>query len=223
MGKTSPNSCVILSAATGSRTIIHTNRDLRELTLEDFEQRITLDEYDWIHFEGRNLDNVKAMIRHVRSARPGLTVSVEVEKVGRGHEELLPLGDVAVVSKDVARANGASTMGEAVETFRGKLSRAGALLVFPWGDEGATALDSRTGKVFSSPAFPPSGGVVDSVGAGDAFNAALVAALRLGLPARTALRVACRVAGAKVGRRGFGGLAEVYSDALKEEANLEEC
>ena len=33
----------------------------------------------------------------------GCPVSIEVEKVGRGYEELIPFGDVVMVSKDVAK------------------------------------------------------------------------------------------------------------------------
>ena len=47
-----PTSCVIVSAATGSRTIVHSNRDLPELP-GDALRRLPLAEYDWIHFEVR--------------------------------------------------------------------------------------------------------------------------------------------------------------------------
>ena len=33
----------------------------------------------------------------------GCPVSIEVEKVGRGYEDLIPFGDVVMVSKDVAK------------------------------------------------------------------------------------------------------------------------
>merc|ERR1711892_788886 len=44
-----PNSVVLINSATGSRTIIHTNLGLPELTLGDFS---------WVHVEGRNKANV---------------------------------------------------------------------------------------------------------------------------------------------------------------------
>ena len=52
------------------------------------------------------------MICHVKETRPSLPVSVEVEKVGRGLEALVPLADVVFVSKEVAKANGANDMNE---------------------------------------------------------------------------------------------------------------
>ena len=53
-----PYSCVIVVQGRGSRTIVHTNKDLPELTLEEFVAAVDLDTYDWIHFEGRNKDEV---------------------------------------------------------------------------------------------------------------------------------------------------------------------
>lgn len=116
-----PNSCVIVNAKTASRTIIHTNKNLPELSLAQFQHNIDLNLYDWIHFEGRNLDNVKQMIAFVRQSRPEITLSVEVEKINRNFEELIPLGDVVFVSKELAQHHGAKTMLEAIDTFKPQL------------------------------------------------------------------------------------------------------
>lgn len=45
-----PLSTVWLSASSGSRTIVHSNPDLPELTVEEFG-RCDLREYSWVHFE----------------------------------------------------------------------------------------------------------------------------------------------------------------------------
>jgi len=45
-----PTSVVIISQTNGSRTIIHSNRNLPELTLDDFK-KLDLSQYSWIHFE----------------------------------------------------------------------------------------------------------------------------------------------------------------------------
>ena len=55
--------------------------------------------------------------------------------------------------------------------------------------------------------------VVDSVGAGDTFIAASVAALARGACHGHALRCAVSVAGQKVRQEGFGGLREIFSSA----------
>jgi len=46
-------SAVICSLETGSRTIIHCNGALPELSYDQFKQNINLNNYSWIHFEVR--------------------------------------------------------------------------------------------------------------------------------------------------------------------------
>lgn len=202
-----PNSAIIVNQQNASRTIIHTNLNLPELTLSDF-QTLNLQDYSWIHFEGRNMANVKEMIRYTKNNCPELPVSVEVEKVGRNYEELIPLADVVLMSKDIAKANGASSKEDAIDIFRSRLG-VGAKLICAWGELGGVALDAD-GSVYNCPAFPPPNGVVDTIGAGDTFNGAIIASLNLGHSLEKALITACKVAGAKVGVRGFQGLQEVF-------------
>ena len=45
-----PTSVVLLSESTGSRTVIHHNKNDKEITLQDFE-KLNLEDYSWIHFE----------------------------------------------------------------------------------------------------------------------------------------------------------------------------
>jgi ketohexokinase len=59
--------------------------------------------------------------------------------------------------------------------------------------------------VLHSAAFPPEQ-VVDTLGAGDTFNAGLISALVSGLSADLALEQACRLAGCKCGQTGFANL-----------------
>ena len=214
-GFDTPVSAVIVNAQSGSRTIIHTNKNLPELTVDQFKSLVEENghRYSWVHFEGRNKASVPGMVACLEGY--GCPVSIEVEKVARRDEDLIPFGDVVMVSKDVARANGAEDMREAVEVFKREL-KPGAKLVVPWGDRGAAGYDPATGETFASPAFSPPEGVVDSLGAGDAFNGALVGSLARGVQFRRAVEIACRVAGAKIGRKGFGGLRDVFQGELSK-------
>lgn len=45
-----PISMVILSLSTGSRTILHHNPNMPDITFKDFKQ-LHLEDYSWIHFE----------------------------------------------------------------------------------------------------------------------------------------------------------------------------
>ena len=79
----------------------------------------------------------------------------------------------------------------------------GARVVCPWGDKGAAGIDSE-GTIFRVPAYPPPGGVIDTIGAGDTFVAATIASLSLGcLSFQQAVESGCKVAGVKVGIQGF--------------------
>ena len=93
----------------------------------------------------------------------------------------------------------------------------GRLWVCAWGAVGAFALELDGGGREVARHFAPGReavAVLDSTGAGDTFNAACIAALARGAAAGEALRVACAVAGEKVGQDGFGGLGATYRDAL---------
>ena len=83
-----------------------------------------------------------------------------------------------------------------------------------WGDSGAAAADAN-GTKYTSAAFPPAGGVVDTLGAGDTFNGAVISVLAGGGDLGAAVDVGCRVAGAKVGQRGFQGLGEIFREMNK--------
>ena len=197
---TCPNSVVLASAATGSRTIVHTNLGLPELTLKDL-QAVPLDGLAWVHLEGRNRTNLLAMLDYLAN-QDSVKVSVEVEKVGRGFEDFIPLADVVFVSKDVAMAHGCRDKEAAIAYFRPRL-RAGASLVVAWGEAGAAAWSP--GGPVTSPAFPPALGVTDTLGAGDTFNATVVpptrtlaltqviGCLATGLDLATSVRTGCQV------------------------------
>ena len=83
-GGATPTSYVTLSRATGSRTIVH-HRNLPELTAGDFAA-VDLTGRDWVHFEGRAPTETAAMLRRCATDRPGLPVSVEIEKPRDGIE-----------------------------------------------------------------------------------------------------------------------------------------
>jgi len=200
-GASPPTSYIVVSAATGSRTIVH-YRDLPELTSTDFAA-VDLAGVDWVHFEGRNVPETRRMLERVRRDRPGLPCSLEVEKPRPEIEGLLGLVDVVLFSRHYARARG---HGEPARLFAALRPRApAATLVCAWGEAGASAT-SAAGGACESPAFPPVR-VVETVGAGDVFNAGCIDALVRGVPLEQALVAACRIAGRKCGQLGLEGLA----------------
>jgi ketohexokinase len=193
-----PPTSSILVAPSGTRTIVH-YRDLAEFAADDFG-RIDLTPFDWIHFEGRNIPALGAMVAHVRAANARARISLEAEKPRDGLESVLALPDVLLCSRALARHFGCASADVFLEVMRGKAPHAD--IYVGWGISGAFAQDRR-GISHRSPAFPP-GAVVDSVGAGDTFNAGVIDGYARGLAPSEILLAASHLAGRKCGRVGFG-------------------
>ena len=78
-------------------------------------------------------------------------------------------------------------------------------VICPWGEQGAAARRKDGSVTVTSPAFPPEV-VVDTIGAGDTFNAATIFALNAGKDLAESVTFGCMVAGAKCGMMGNSGL-----------------
>ncbi|XP_061899316.1 ketohexokinase-like isoform X2 [Entelurus aequoreus] len=208
-----PTSLVISSSSTGSRTILHINRNVPDVTAEDFS-KVDLRHFKWIHWEGRNVDEQLKMIQQVARHNAALplqqriTISVEIEKPREPLYQLFAYGDVVFVSKDVACHLGFQTPQSALEGLRCRV-KAGAVLICAWAEKGADAL-APDGLLIHSDAFPPER-LVDTLGAGDTFNAAVIHKLSNGARLEEALTFGCRVAGGKCGFHGYGGIADMVT------------
>ena len=198
-GKT-PQSQIWLSRQTGSRTIVH-YRDLPELSVEAFAA-VPVEHYDWLHFEGRNVAQLPQMLAHARENVIDQPISLEIEKVREGLEDCIALVDIVMFSQNYAQTCG---FDDAKSFLQDRQQRHGNVwMTCTWGAQGAWAID-QLGDVFHAPA-PVINQVVDSCGAGDAFNAGLIHALVTGNPLVEALHYAVDVASRKVQQQGFTAL-----------------
>ncbi|XP_026995598.1 ketohexokinase isoform X3 [Tachysurus fulvidraco] len=205
-----PTSVIICNQTNGSRTILHMNRNLPDVHSDDFS-KLDLSQFQWIHFEGRNADEQVKMIQQVKSynatqeVKNRITVSVEIEKTHQSLYQLFSHGDVVFVSKDVAMHFGFQSASSALKGFYSRV-KDGAVLICAWAEKGADAM-GPDGTVLHSDAFPPEN-LVDTLGAGDTFNAAVIHSLANGGSLQEALTFGCQIAGKKCGVHGYDGIVE---------------
>jgi ketohexokinase len=196
-----PISAVLLSLQDGRRSIVH-HRGTAEYGLDDFAQ-LDLSRWRWAHFEARPGPETQRMVRHSRLFRPGLLLSIEVEKSRPGIEACWPLVRLVLFSRGFAEACGFTRPDSFLQEMRCRVPH--TLLSVAWGDKGAWAIEAD-GSLFHAPAVPPPV-VIDTLGAGDTFNAGVIGSLAAGRPLKESLEAGCRLAGRKVGQVGFDGLS----------------
>ncbi|XP_030054476.1 ketohexokinase isoform X1 [Microcaecilia unicolor] len=203
-----PCSCCTVNILNGSRTITLYDTNLPDVTAQDFEN-VDLSQYKWIHWEGRNADEQVKMIQRVEEYNKTLPmdqkiiISVEIEKAREHLYQLFGYGDIVFVSKDLAQHFGFDSAPAALKGFYNRVKN-GAYLICAWAEKGADAVGSD-GVVIHSDAFPPDV-IVDTLGAGDTFNASVIYALSTGKTMQEALTFGCQIAGRKCGVHGFDGI-----------------
>lgn len=192
---TTPVSYILHNRLNGSRTIVH-HRELPEFGVDDFAP-VEPGAWDWLHFEGRNIAATAVMMARANAA--GGTVSLEIEKPRPGIETLFPLAGVLLFGRDYVESQGSQGPDEFLRRQHERLP--GRRLFCAWGAEGAWAIGAD-GEPLHNPAWTPSR-VVDTLGAGDTFNAGVIDGLIRGRPLAGVLADACRLAGEKCGNIGL--------------------
>ena len=193
-----PTSYITLSKESGSRTIMHL-RDLPEYCAEWFLEDVDPGEFQWIHFEGRDPDELGVMLNSL-SGIESMYVSVEIEKPRPGIEALFHLPEVLLFSRHYALSVGCDSAESLLKGLAQQLGEQRPLLFCAWGDQGGWALDRQGGLLHA--AAVRLAAIVDTVAAGDVFNAAVIHALCAAATPMEALEQGCELAGRKCSMEG---------------------
>lgn len=195
-----PASYITLNQLNGSRTIVH-YRDLPELSSSQFPVDAVTN-YDWLHFEGRNVPEIRKMLALVHAGKTKPGISLEVEKPRDDIASLYAFADILLFSRTYACSQQFDVPEVFLQSMRAQVDN--NTLICGWGDSGAVGMD-RAGRIFTQAAWVPSS-IVDTVGAGDTFNAGVIHAFIDGKTLPEALSDACELAGRKVGQQGLDNL-----------------
>jgi ketohexokinase len=189
-----PASTVWLSRQNASRTIVH-HRGLEELSLRHLQQ-VDWSIFEWIHFEGRNIETLSKLLPEVHAK--GAMISLEIEKPRKGIEELVPYANTIVISSHYlkAKAFGAE---EVMRKFRSMNPQAN--MVCTLGSKGLQGLNCAD-ELITIKAVPVDH-PVDTLGAGDCFIAGLVSCLVQQYNFEQAMLFATKLAATKIQVKGL--------------------
>jgi sulfofructose kinase len=187
---------VLVDGASGERTVLWHADPAVVIRPEDVPDDVVHSGH-LIHLDGTAPEVALSCARRARAA--GIVVSIDLDVIVPGVEELVSLADLCVVPLGFAQAfTGATEPASALRRFA---ARCPGFVAITLGAEGALTLVG--GAVVHVPAFPVP--AVDTTGCGDVFHAAAIVASQRGLPPRDILRFAN--AAAALAARGLGARA----------------
>lgn len=202
--------------------IVPSDTNPPNLSYTDFKERINLTNYKWIHFEGRNPWETTPMINRIRRYNKEndghITISVELAKPTYDILTLAMRVDLVFVGRQFASHIGWKTPKETVFSLRELLSilqlredkRDSELdlcfcnshLICPWASDGVHVLTAQYEYYHIPP--PPPIQVLDTIGAGATFVAAVIHSLiSRNMSIREAVEFGTRVAAFKMQYRGL--------------------
>jgi len=190
-GATTQIAFIIIDAATGERTVIWK----RDAKLSYSAEEAPIDIVRRASVLHCTPHDTRACTRLAEEAkRAGTIVSIDLDNIFPGVEELLPLVDVLVASADLpGRMLG---IADTEEALRAMHERYGSALVgITLGEQGS--LLYCDGEFVRTPGFPVPGGCKDTTGAGDSFRAGLLYGLVNGETVEESARIANAVAALK--------------------------
>lgn len=195
-----PTSYVQINQQNGSRTIVHF-RDLPEVHFEHFA-KIEIENYDWLHFEGRNIEALGGMLNIAKTFLSHQPISIELEKPREGLEDLLGQVNLIFTGKAYALSLGFDQPETLIAHLQQRAPQAS--IICSWGADGAwfaapgTQATHQATQALAKP--------VDTLGAGDTFIAATIDALMAQKPLAEAVMAGNQLARRKCQQLGLDNL-----------------
>jgi sugar/nucleoside kinase (ribokinase family) len=183
---------ILIDERTGERTVIW-DRDERLAYAPGDAPRGLAPRGRVLHMDAHDPRACAVVAREARAA--GTIVSLDVDNVYEGLEELLPHVDLLVSSKEFPRrVTGVGEERAALAELKTRL-RPDAVVGMTLGERGAVVF--HEGRYVEAPAFAVPGGCRDTTGAGDAFHAGFIYGLLGGEEVEGCLALGCAVAALK--------------------------
>jgi ketohexokinase len=195
-----PTSQIILNKQNGSRTIVH-HRNLPELNRTHFFN-IDLQHFDWFHFESRNINQTQGMLEKCQLECGGRTISLELEKCRENDDQLIELANVLMFSRSYVEHLGFTHPQSFLSTQQAL--HPDKKMTCTWGKAGAYGIEPKSDVIHILPSNQAK--VIDTIGAGDTFNAGLINALLNETDFPQAIEQACHLATTKIRQQGFDQL-----------------
>jgi sugar/nucleoside kinase (ribokinase family) len=215
-GARTQSAFIIIERQTGERTIIWD----REKKLAYTAGEAPVEAAKRCRILHMTAHDTAACIRMAAAAREaGAIVSVDLDNVVDGLDDLLPLVDVLITSSDLpSNLIGTRDRGAALERIH---ERYGCKVVGSTiGSEGSVLFSN--GALVFTPSFPVPGGCRDTTGAGDAFRTGLLYGMLAGEDTATTARIAnataalnCRRIGARAGLPTLNEINRLLDDGSK--------
>jgi ribokinase len=185
-------SAMIIVDRSGERTIVERYDPRAVLTVDDLDRGL-IESARVLHLD---ITDVQAAIRSARWARArGTIVSLDIDRLLPGTEDLLGLVDLLVASEGLPQELGSPDPRLALHTLR---QHCPGFVCITRGERGCVALERD--EAYWVPAFEV--GVVDTTGCGDVFRGALIYGVLEGWEMQRALRFASAAAAIQAGALG---------------------
>lgn len=183
---------ILVDARTGERTVIW-DRDERLAYAPGEAPRGFAARGRVLHMDAHDPRACAVVAREAR--RTGTVVSLDIDNIYDGLEELLPHVDLLVSSKEFPRRlTGLTEERAALAATKSRL-RPDAVVGMTLGERGAVVYHG--GRFVETPAYAVPGGCRDTTGAGDAFHTGLIYGLLRGEEVEGCLALGCAVAALK--------------------------